>query len=527
MLAVRVILTASNEDITRTELNLAMSKVDAIHSKIRAELILDPEAPFKKVFEHEPTRICYGEVNTAYSEGELWPSSCGSFWGYQQPGNNITEVVKITPPSPKNPNMVVKIISKVGATAAGLVAEYPIGEQAAPVIYSAKSFNIEELGESSIVKGVIYSNKEITYSTAIDSSKLVLAAEEGITNEGAVPNTLANKIDDRRVLTKEPTESQSSIRLLYRNPIPVDSLRASARVIERRSCYGSNPVNVSIESVSRSTSLCIQENAVLRKNDNTTTTVPSAKAYLLIPNGTQTDHPSLDIYVRTTNFNHPDCNNCDLIAESNSSISSAAHPGVLTSWSKLATTYLPANGYVVTDKDTYIGLCGTSFTNEQSCQSFNNSSPGVMITDPFTILAGTIDKPKDVYLSGPINSIDTDKRLGVLATRKVYIPYWSTPRNKTLNLSVDIAVTNSANQSAIESYPRQASSQPGNQSESVVFKGKLQAEKIDVTISSNIFQSYLWDLSTTLNKTLLPSPTSTWSTPVVRRMSAQELAENM
>lgn len=528
MLAVRVILSASKEDVSRTELYLAISKSEVIHEKVKAELILDPQIIYKKVLENEPDRICYGENDTLYSENQQWPESCGSYWGYAQPDGESESVLKVTPPTPSNQNLVVTVVSTVGATAAGLRSEYRISPLSSPNVYSSNNLNLSELGANSVIKGVVYSNSELTYSSNIESDKAILASESNITNSSSVPSSVTAKIDDRRLLSGDPSENEKSVRLLYKNPIPIDSLRSAATVLEKRNCSALEPKNITVNGTSRSTALCLKAGSKIVKTDNLTTTVPNAKAYLILPNASQEEDATVDIYVRTTDFQYPDCSNCDLITESNSSISSATHPGVLASWSKIATSFLPAGGYIITDKDTHLGLCGVNFTSEEACSSINSTSPGVKITDPFVLVVGSIDTPRNLYISGPINLNNNSKPAGALVTGQVRIPYWASPRSKDLTVSIDLGVISSQSKPAIESFPRQASSQSLNSSGALTIKGKILAENLNISISSNLYSTHSWDQSlVSRNGTLLPSPTMIWSSPKVRRMSASEISSNI
>lgn len=537
LVAVRIVLGSAGEDLTRRNLDSATRAADAARSDVRAALVLDPEVIYREVLADEPRRICANDSSLTLTPGTEWPARCGSSWEYAATDPTSAVVVKISPPTPSDPLLTVSVVARVGEISAGFVDTYRIGGATRPNMFSGGALDLSKFSKGdgvSVLKGTLYASSTLNFDPNADTTYALLASESGVANLESYPEESIPAVNGRRVALAEPdlnsTPQRMPLRALFSTPLPKDGLRASATILAQRACpTGATPVNVEDKfELKRSSTLCLQEGAQLVTTADESVTVPQAKEWLLLPNATTSEQSPLsstiDLYYRTSS-NAVECTGCDLRAASTTSLSIGTHPGQITAWTKLATSYLPISGYIGTDATTHIGLCGVSFTTTSQCTTWGSGEhEGALIKESFTVIAGSVTRPRDIFLSGPITSQAASARIGAFATGDIRVPYWAAPKNGALNLDIDIAVVGRGEASAITTFPRSASSAAANSSGTLSLRGSLAGTNLSASISPNIFAGF--ELRTPTPNylgALTPVPDLIWGRVGTHRMSAAEM----
>jgi hypothetical protein len=160
---------------------------------------------------------------------------------------------------------------------------------------------------------------------------------------------------------------------------------------------------------------------------------------------------------------------CSLRAEANSSV---RHPAKLSSWSYLGSFKSPASGIIYSELDLFIGHCGeASLFNIGSCDSHDDIAiPGIEPDYNYIFLAGSINKPKDIYLAGPISS--GAGSLTVFSTGSLYIPFWASPSANLLLLEINL-LSLGYNDEVMATIPNFSMGSTENQINNLEIKGKI------------------------------------------------------
>lgn len=533
LIAVRAVLGASGEDANRRALDATTRLADATRAQIQAALLLDPEVVFREVLAGEPDRVCASGTSDPVPAGSSWPVSCGATWSYEPADATATVIVLITPPSPSNPELVVSVSARAGTVTAGYIDTYRIGGAQRPTVFSADALDLGELENgtgNTVLRGTVYSGSTLRFDPGVDTAEALLAAESAMTNLAAYPESGGTAIGDRRVATGTPdltaTPARQPLRSLFPTPLAGDALRAATAALAARACpAGVVPANIAdATGADRSSALCLKAGTSVVSSEGAQVTVPTAVAWLLLPNATAAgDHDTVDVYYRSTPFTTPACGNCNLRNASEPSLAASNHPGQIAAWTKLATLHLPASGYIGTDATTHIGLCGSGFTATGTCARWGTGEhSGVRISEHLTVVAGTVQRPRDVYLSGPVTA--AGGRLGVIATGDVKLPYWSTTEGGSLTVEADIVVLGRGDVAAISSFPSTASA--ANAAGIATLNGRLAATQLSLAVSTGVFQGTRIETpSPTRVGSLLPAPDLNWGRMSSKRMGALEFAQ--
>ncbi len=533
LVAVRAVLGSAGEDSTRRALENTTRLADASRAQIQAALLLDPDVVFREVLDGEPDRICATGSGTAVPAGSPWPASCGASWTYADVDASASVVVKIAPPSPERPELVVSVAARAGSISAGYVDTYRVGGATRPTVFTGDTLDLADLAAGSgtaQLRGTVYASSSLRFDAGVNTASALLAAEEEITNLAAYPQDNGGAIGARRLAVASPdpaaTPLRQPLRALFPVPLARDGLRASASTLAARACpTGATPVNTTDASgANRNSSLCLTAGANVVTTTGASVTAPAATAWLLLPNATAVEGggSTLDVYYRTSTAAAPSCTNCDLRTLSAPSLAAGTHPGQITAWTKLATTYLPASGYVGTDATTHIGLCGAGFTDTGACTRWGSGThDGVRTDADLVVVAGSVQRPRDVYLAGPVTA--DGGRLGVVATGDVKIPYWASGSTGDLSLQLDVAVLGRGDSAAIASFPASASA--SNAAGVVTLRGSVIGSKLGFAVSTGVFAGMqLHTPSVTRAGSLLPAPDLAWGRMSSKRMGAVELA---
>ena len=224
----------------------------------------------------------------------------------------------------------------------------------------------------------------------------------------------------------------------------------------------------------------------LKDFENEIKTIPSfATKILVIPEKASPDR--IEIYYSDNNMNYSEqcqISGCSLRAEANASV---RHPAKLSTWSYLGSFKSPDSGIIYSELDLYVGNCGeASLINIGNCDTHDEIAiPGIEPDYNYVFLAGSINKPKDIYLSGPISS--GVGSLTVFSTGSIFIPFWATPTANLLVLEVNL-LSLGYNDELIATIPKSPLSNAENLISNLELKGKiiLASGIIDLDNVSNV-----------------------------------------
>lgn len=535
LVAVRAVLSSAGEDSSRSSLESASRAAAAAGSRVAAQLILNPTAPYTQVLADEATRICPTQPSLQVQAGEPWPTRCGNTWTYIESPANRSVVVKITPPSPSSPELVVSSAARVGGVSAGYIDHYRLNGTTRPSLFSASDVDLAELssaGGSATLRGILYSTEQMKFSSGVNTNAALLASEQAVTNTSGLTEPSPKYPASRRIVvpTADPlaTPARDAIRALFPSALPADGLRSAAGALGTIACAAdTGSVFTADDGDSYLSSLCLHAGHVLTSTTGTVT-VPSVQTWLLLPGATTAQAGrTLDVYYQLDPAAVPgsSCSGCNLRALSSDAVNENTHPGIIGSWTKLGTFLLPSSGVLATDATTHIGLCGQAFLNEGSCAVWGTgTTPGVTTTSALTVLAGSVSDPADVYLSGPVHA--TTGRLGVLATGDVYVPYWAMTRSGDLTIDVDLTILGSSNHAPLASFPLSAPGSSSNTAGVLTINGSIAAQQLSTHLPSSLFTEFAVNTPAPSRSaiSLLPVPNFVWGLLRTVRMGAAELS---
>jgi len=537
MTVVRLVVNSSTESTKRFSFEAAVRASDGIREEIRAELIADPLAPYKRVLSNEHPRVCNNGAATLIVEpGQSWPEECGTVWEYQQ--SNLTVGARITLPSPEDSAMTIKVASRIGSISAGYADRYIVGGKNRPNIYTGGSLEMSELRKNTtgaVVEGYVYATGAIeTNATGVSSATALFATENVFSPE--VTGVTASTISGRRYAAPSPIAGSSSspeviqIRSVYPSTLPSAGIRASAAALEEIACPSVNARQVSVAGITYSTHLCLHEGSVLINLAGDAVTVPNSVAYLLLP-GVNSDN-TINVFVRNSEFIVPglpceeaDIENeipaCDLAELASTGIAAGTHPGGISGWTALGEFPLPSSGVVASDSDIHLGLCGVEFITG-TCSSWSQGTTGVVIDSSFTIVVGSPSAAKNLYLAGPLSA--GNGRLAAIVTGAVVVPYWSRPVGGDVSFDISLAIVGDTGQ-AINTIPSTAPNLPGNTGGSFTINGAVGAVNLQADAHTPVFSGY--KINATLNPEQTPPlfalPSLVFERDTSRRLTATEL----
>lgn len=438
VVAIQLGMFRISSEVRLTAVETATNTLHATRDKVRATMEQDPLGMYSYVLNEELPRVCV-PTDTVVNPGSAWPGSCGTFWEYAPAPAEATSGVMVTPPSPDDPSTVVQTFARVGNITVGAVDTYRVGTKMRPRIYSGGTLNLAGLGVTE-VNGPVYAFDDVTTTGVTTSPGALVATEEdlvgALTGTGAFYAARESDVGPPAVYT---------IRRVYTQPMPPSLLRSSFAVLSGAGCPGIAPFAVGTTS----SALCLEPGGQLRSAAGGLVSLPAgAQSFLILP-GTTAD---VRIYASTASLDAMPGAACSASCDLSALASGATNPGNIAYWgTSLGEFNLPSSGVIGTRADVFVGLCGAAFATGGPCAS--NEAPSSSAFDrSFTVAAGTLSEPADVYLSGPISA--TTGHVGVVASGDVVIPYFAAPAGQVLDLDVDIAALGEGSSSEIvRSWP--------------------------------------------------------------------------
>lgn len=407
-----IALTRDSAEFARAGVAAQISETRAL---VEARLARDPDAFLDAVWPEENARVCgEGEDATVVQPGEPWPDACGTTWTYVAPATAKSAgdvVLALLPPGRGNGLLTVRLAAAVNDVAYGQQVTYRFADGAR---FAAAALG----GPLSLVEvedfaGAAYASGELTLPSTPGTSAQYGSATSITGTPGASARTYG------------PGEDAPVADLV--DPVPLTSaLQAGAALAADVGCGPGD--------------LCLSE--------------PGTGAYLLLPG--RSGAGTIDVWAVPSAPQAATCavidNDCEYADAWATQVSAGTFPGTLAAWggapAKLDTYDIPDSGVIVTDADTYLSLCGAGAATWQgSCASVSGSSGGVSITESFTVVAGSVLAPRDVWLSGPIHR--DGGTLGVVATGRIVLPLWArpggTPSDTGLVLELSAVAVNAGN----------------------------------------------------------------------------------
>ena len=390
--------------------------------------------------------------------------------------------------------------------------------------------------------GMVYAAGELRWSAA-GTENSMLVTESGFTPAPA--GTAPVHVNDRRFAA--PSGNASAVPPVDRArnwvaaPLSAAQLRSSAQSVAALACRTGDPVNVVSTAASnkqRTTSLCLHAGTSVRTTGNVLVTVPLTDQWLVIPNGTAASSElassTVDVYYATNALyaaGESSCSGCDLMALVADQLDPEredgplpAHPGFTSSWTKLGTFNLPSSGVIATDATTSYGFCGDGFTGA-GCATWGTATSGARATEAFTLIAGSIDRPANIYLAGSVAASSTH-RPTLIATGRIVVPYWSRVPGGNLSVTADLISLAAGN--AIAAAPSNAPTSESNTGGSLVLHGMFLSASGEIGIPSSSFSAYQLAVPANAVRSaspLSPSPSLSWVLTGSRRMSAADISQ--
>lgn len=419
------------------------------------KLNLDPFYVYREVDNLELTRICYNNNNSYnknnFEAGEIWPGECGATWGYVEENSN--DYIKITPPNKDGGMLTITSFVKTAGKKIGYEEKL-----------KSNGYNFSVITESNlpvIRKGTGYLSFE---SDAIINGSASLGG-----------NTYSN---GKNIIVNDNNNTEISENIIFSNNelFPTFSemffnqgdLRSRFSYIEKIGCINENEmVNFNLLS----SDLCIKSGRILRDYENNPITVPlTIDKILILPE--KNSNNRVEIYYANYNVSFSEnCSqeNCSLRAES---FNSNSNPGKISNWSYLGSFNIPSSGIIYSEHDLYIGNCGESaFTNVGNCDTIDDiATSGIEPDNKYIFIAGSIYRPKDIYISGPIN--EGSGSISLFSSGSIFIPYFASASSNLLKINADI-ISLGYNEYLIASIPKKDLTNINNKIINVEIKGQL------------------------------------------------------
>lgn len=514
LVIVRTALDDARVTASRRAYDLAYGSARDVAASLARTLNSDPTALLDTVSENEPDRLCEAlQVDgaaTRVTAGAQWPAACGTRWSYATSDDRT--VVWVQLPEPGSPHLLIRAVSEVAGTRAGVEMQLRPGDLY-PTLFSETDLDLGELSggsSTSELNGLIYTSGSLTVPAAgVSLDNVALAAESSIS--GTVDSNVGRYVGSGVGNGVDP------VRDLLPKPLVPGSLRGRVATMSAVACRG----GVHANTAAGSNHLCLTAGATLSDATSQSVQVPATvAAWLLLPERSSVG--TVDVYVKSTLTDLADScptgsPNCSLPAVA---ATTAGHPSRLDSWTALGTFKLPASGVTSTDTTTFLGLCGAGFsTPSGTCDSYRGSESGLNLETPATFVVGTVDVPADLYISGPVSSPQTD--VGLVVSGDVLIPYWARPATGGFTVDADIIALGRSSDPILRTLPHQSVGNT-NQGGTLTLRGTLAVTRLDVDL--DVFANYR--LLTSFRKVEAPwmALSNSWSIDRVRRLTSTELA---
>lgn len=497
VIAVQLGMFRVTSEVRLTGVESAKSSANVIRDTIRASLEQDPTGVYSYVLDDELPRICI-PTGTIVNPGSVWPAECGPVWQYASAIVGSTSGAMITPPEPGNPALTVTAFARTGEITVGTVDTYQVGDLRRPRLYTGGTVNVTDLGALTL-DAPVYSFDDLIFGTAQVTHGGLAAAENrllgslAVVDDGTGGTFAADTYDAGPPIVY-------SIRGAYPQPMPPTLLRSSLTALHALACPGVDPFGVNTVT----SSLCLTPGGRVREIGGSLVTIPlNTTAVLLIPGATGDAvlyTTSADLATSAGSTCSDNCNLTALPAD-NTSAGTSAFWG-----SPLAEVRLPGTGLVGATVDVMVGLCGNPYATGGPCVS--RGAPGQSkFPRTFTVVAGTLSDPTDIYIGGPINA--DDGRIGLVAAGDVVIPYFATSAGADLPVSAQIGALSESSSTALRSFPDTTATPASS-------RGTLQLNGIlllpDPSVSTPVFtqRDISFAADTTTSPPWFPTPALQW-----------------
>ena len=419
MLVIRQVATSARSTGAAVAVDASRDIARQTLDQIRAELTSDPELAFRQVLADELPRVCPTD-GSVHGPGELWPATCGTGWTYQNPDSSDEVRVML---EPQGAVMQVTVVASTGPVDAGVVATLQRVAAADQTLWSLGDVILDDLlpsatgGQISVeLAGQVYGSQVVLPSNdRLQLGSVQLLSEDGIVG---VPTVSEDPDIVWRYYKDNPTTAER-----LRNPplrdvrtvVPQRTSPAAMVAAFERMAADACPTSAGepTAAAGHASYLCLAPGAQVRAADGTVATIPSSAEAVAVRAASSPDHVEVVVYDRTqVAF---DCVvDCDLLA-----MERQAQTNLFTTTPDASQVFVllrPASGLVgVRDLEPHLEPCGPAFLtpDEDGC------APASHRRLP-TVVAGTVDTPTDVYVSGPA-------RAAAATAGAVVVPYWARP----------------------------------------------------------------------------------------------------
>lgn len=529
-------LNSARTETARTDADTAARLAQEARVDFEKDLSEDPESFLRKVRSDERARLCVALPGSpVHAPGTSWPKECGGVWTYQAPSSPGKVLMELRPPSPADPLLQATILGRSGSAASGIVVEYRVDGAGRYSVWSESDLVLDDLSggaSTTSLSGSIYSAGTVFMPS---TSSVQLKQAQVMSEADSIAGTLAG--ENVRFYAGVPnlsgTPPVQDVRSVVQSRLSSSGLAAAAVDLKRVAC---DPSAAQLPG-SYSTKLCLTGGTQLVRSDGTSVTVPAGvKAYLLLFG--ETGAGTVNVYATTSApaYTGSCMIRCDLPGLAAPEVAAGAHPGAKPYWStSLGVFTLPATGAVFSDADVHVGLCGAAFlTPGATCTQVSGTAPGMAVERSATVLAGTPDQPRSIFVAGSVNAVGK-ARLGLFATGDVVLPYWSRPPQGALNVDAALLALglggdkDARSRSAIRTLPARTTPSIGatdnNYGSSVTVQGSVVAPRVSLDLG--LFDKVVLENDTQLLRTpppYLPGFDGSWEQSSSRRMTVEEIA---
>ena len=458
---IRTSLDNSRETLSRRAQDVAFEKAKENVRNYRNKLNYNNVYYLESVDELELSRKCSissnNETYETISPGNSWPEICGVKWEYEE--SDSSNYLVVLPPNKDSNYMVVRSVVKIAGKSSGYEEILALsGRRYGLISESDLNLNLFSKGSGyTSLNGDAYINGNLNLSSDIYLNNNTVYVDGDIDGINSTGN-----------LIKRESGGATDFDVIAPLKINKGDLRSNYLNLFKIACKNSGEM---FNSGNISSDLCLKRDRNLKDFENQIKTIPSfATKLLIIPEKSSPER--VEIYYSDNNMSYSEncqVSGCSLRAEANSSV---RHPAKLSSWSYLGSFKSPASGIIYSELDLFIGHCGeASLFNIGSCDTHDDIAiPGIEPDYNYIFLAGSINKPRDIYLAGPISS--GAGSLSVFSTGSLYIPFWASPSANLLLLEVNL-LSLGYNDELMATIPNLSTSATENQINNLEIKGKI------------------------------------------------------
>ena len=432
---------------TRVDAASAKAAAEEVLASVEAQLQANPTGFLTKVFPQERARKCLSgpAINTVFQPNTAFPKTCGSFWTYTAPTVKGLASVEISAPTPSDPRIHVKVLSRQPSLDDGIDALFALDGGRRWVWASTSGMALDSISPSSKVTigGGAYSTGGITGPQA--SGVLFSSGAALATGATSLPSLTLSGVSlyssTADLLATTPVLDVDNIQ---RSTLSPGSLATAASFLEDVACPGApaeNFMDAAFQSTTAyglSSHLCLRSGETLALSSWTATqndrvVVPSnIQAYMVLLDTPAQNQMTVYATNRQIDLSATSSLACTPRPSCTTALMNAGnHPGQSRFWTDttgqlLGVFRMPVSGVVFADADLYLGVCSSNrneYALGEVCSVRSGTEPGMSVSSPLTVVAGSLRAPKNVVINSTIHPRQKGQ-LGVVATRQVVLPYW-------------------------------------------------------------------------------------------------------